>query len=208
MVDSTIWCDTHAMTEPRAIVAVLAGGRGERLGGNKAMALLGGRPLIERPLEAARGAGLEAIVVAKRSTPLPQLPERVHYEPESPHHPLCGVIAALEFAAERSPAPAVLLLACDMPFLTSPLLDWITGLDGVAMTAVGGWLQPLLARCVPQQLPALRTALSARRPLRAAMTELAPRIVDESELSRFGDPERLCFNVNSPEDLQVAETWV
>ncbi|MGD1059473.1 MAG: molybdenum cofactor guanylyltransferase [Solirubrobacteraceae bacterium] len=196
------------MAEPRAIVAVLAGGRGERLGGNKAMALLGGRPLIERPLEAARGAGLEAIVVAKRSTPLPPLPEQVHYEPESPRHPLCGVIAALELAAERSPAPAVLLLACDMPFLTSPLLAWLGGLDGAAMAEVGGRAQPLLARCLPEHLPALGTALSAQRSLRNAMVELEPQIVSGRELSRFGDPEILCFNINSPEDLEVAEGWL
>ena len=208
MVESSTWCDTHAMAEPRAIVAVLAGGRGERLGGNKAMALLGGRPLIEHPLEAARGAGLEAIVVAKRSTPLPQLPERVHHEPESPRHPLCGVIAALELAAERSPAPAVLLLACDMPLLTSPLLDWLAGLDGVAMAEVDGRPQPLLTRCSSEQLPVLRAALDEQRPLRDAMAALAPRIVDERELSRFGDPERLCFNINSPKDLQVAQTWL
>lgn len=170
------------------------------------MALLGGRPLIERPLDATRGAGLEAIVVAKRITPLPPLREQVHYEPEATHHPLCGVIAALELAAERSPAPAVLLLACDMPFLTSPLLDWLAGLDGVVMVEVGGRLQPLLARCVPEHLPTLRTALDARRSLRDTMAALAPQTVGERDLSRFGDPERLCFNVNGPEDLRIAET--
>lgn len=196
------------MPESRAVVAVLAGGRGERLGGNKAMALLGGRPLIERPLEAARGAGLEAIVIAKRSTALPPLREQVHYEPESPRHPLSGVIAALELAAERSPAPAVLLLACDMPFLTSPLLDWLAGLDDVAMVEVGGRPQPLLARCVTARLPSLRAALASERPLRDAIAALAPRIIDACNLSRFGDPDRLCFNVNSREDLRIAETWL
>lgn len=172
------------------------------------MALLGGRPLIERPLEAARGAGLEAIVVAKRSTPLLPLCEQVHYEPENPRHPLCGVIAALELAAERSPAPAVLLLACDMPFLTSPLLGWLAGLDGAAMAAVGGRPQPLLARCMPEQLPILRSALDEQHPLRDAMAALEPRIVDERELSRFGDPQRLCFNVNGLSDLRTAERWL
>jgi hypothetical protein len=40
------------------------------------------------------------------------------------------------------------------------------------------------------------------------MAALAPRIVDERELSRFGDPAGLCFSVNSPEDLQIAEGWL
>lgn len=192
----------------RAIAAVLAGGRGTRIGGEKAVAVLGGRPLIERPLAAARDAGLEAVVVAKPSTCLPPLAEAVVHEPEQPRHPLCGVLAALELAASRSPAPAVLLLACDMPFLSGPLLDWLAGLDGAAMAAVGGRPQPLLARCTTRHLPALRQALSEHRSLRAAICELAPQIVDERELSHFGEPERLCFNVNDADDLRLAESWL
>ncbi len=170
--------------------------------------MLGGRPLIERPLAAARDAGLEAIVVAKRSTRLPELSERVTREPEHPRHPLCGVIAALEVAAERSPAPAVLLLACDMPFLTGPLLGWLASLGGTAMVAAGGRPQPLLSRCLPERLPALREALAERRSLSASIGELAARIVDERDLSVFGDPERLCFNVNDAADLRRAESWL
>ena len=81
------------MNERAAIVAVLAGGRGSRLGGDKAMAVLGGQALISYPLAAARQAGLEeAIVVAKRSSRLPSLAGRVRYEPELPEHPLCGIV--------------------------------------------------------------------------------------------------------------------
>ncbi len=200
--------EQRATAEPRAIVAVLAGGGGRRLGGEKPLAILGGGPLIERTLAAAREAGLEAIVVAKRSTRLPPLAELVLYEPERPRHPLCGVIAALELASRRSPAPAVVTLACDMPFLTGALLDWLASLDGAAMAEVGGRPQPLLARCLPEQLPILREALGEQRSLRAAIGALSPRIVDERELSRFGDPERLCFNVNDAEDLRLAEGWL
>lgn len=187
---------------------MLAGGRAQRLGGDKALAVLGGEPLIERPLAAAREAALEAIVIAKRGTRLPSLSERVLHEPERPRHPLCGVIVALELAAARSPAPAVITLACDMPFLTGPLLGWLASLDGAAMTQVGGRPQPLLARCLPEHLPSLRHALAEQRSLRAAIGALSPRIVDERELSRFGDPERLCFNVNDAEDLRLAEGWL
>jgi molybdopterin-guanine dinucleotide biosynthesis protein A len=196
------------MADPSAIAAVLAGGRGERLGGAKAMTPLGGRPLICHPLAAARGAGLEALVVAKPSTRLPALAELVLHEPERPRHPLCGVLTALEHAAARSPAPAVLLLACDMPFLTSPLLGWLASLEGAAMAEVDGRAQPLLSRCEPGHLPVLRRALEERRSLSAAIEVLAPRIVRERELAHFGSPERLCFNVNDAEDLRRAEQWL
>jgi molybdopterin-guanine dinucleotide biosynthesis protein A len=73
---------------------------------------------------------------------------------------------------------------------------------------VGSRPQPLLARCLPEHLPSLRQALVEQRSLRAAIGELSPRIVDERELARFGDPERLCFNVNDAEDLRLAEGWL
>ncbi len=172
------------------------------------MAPLGGRPLISYPLAAARDAGLEAVVVAKPGTRLPALAEPVLLEPELPRHPLCGLLTALEHAAGRSPAPAVLLLACDMPFLTAPLLEWLASLDGAAMAEVGGRAQPLLARCLPAQLAVLQRALEQRRPLREAIAALGPQIVREPELARFGSPERLCFNVNDREDLRRAEEWL
>jgi molybdopterin-guanine dinucleotide biosynthesis protein A len=196
------------VAEEHVIVAVLAGGRGERIGGEKAIAPLAGRPLISRPLAAAREAGLETVVIAKAATVLPPLAERVLHEPESPRHPLCGVLTALDFAAKRLPAPAVLLLGCDMPFLTSELLAWLAGLSGTAMARVGGRAQPLPSRCQPRHRDSLREALVARRSLRAAIMALSPRIVHERELARFGNPERLCFNVNDPSELRVAEYWL
>jgi molybdopterin-guanine dinucleotide biosynthesis protein A len=172
------------------------------------MTPLGGRPLIHHPLAAASGAGLETVIVAKPTTLLPPLGGRVLLEPEDPSHPLCGVITALELAAARTPAPAVVMLACDMPFLTSPLLAWLARLDGAAMAHVNGLAQPLLARCLAEQLPALRDALSERRSLTAAIEALRPRLLRERDLARFGRPERLCFNVNDPEDLRRAEEWL
>ena len=191
------------MNERGAIVAVLAGGRGARLGGDKAAAVLGGQALITYPLAAARQAGLEAIVVAKRSSRLPSLAGRVRYEPELPEHPLCGVVRGLEYAQERG-AGAVLLIACDMPLLTPALLRWLAGLSGAAMVQLRGRPQPALARVPSSQLAGLRAALLAERSLTAAIVELEPRIVDERDLQAFGPPEELCFNVNRPEDLERA----
>jgi molybdopterin-guanine dinucleotide biosynthesis protein A len=197
------------VTEPEAIVAVLAGGRGKRLGGAKATVVLGGRALICHPLAAAREARLETVVVAKSGTPLPELQQTVLHEPEQPRHPLCGVVAALEHAAKRAPAPAVVLIACDMPFLTAPLLRWLAiEIEGPAVTEVGGFLQPMLARLETSDLEPLREALAAERSLRDAISRIGPHILGEQELSRFGVPERLCFNVNDTADLARAEGWL
>ena len=92
------------MGDQPPIAAVLAGGLGERLGGSKASATLAGRPLVEHPLGAAGEAGLEAIVVAKRSTVLPPLDVPVVYEPQRPQHPLLGVITAHNYSAAHPSA--------------------------------------------------------------------------------------------------------
>jgi molybdopterin-guanine dinucleotide biosynthesis protein A len=193
-----------------AIVAVLAGGRGERIGGAKPTRELAGRPLIDYPLAAARAAGLQAVVVAKRETELPSgLAEQLLVEPEEPHHPLCGALAALEHAAQRLPDAAVVLVGCDMPFLTGALLGWLAAaLQPAILLEVDGRAQPLPARCSAAHAPRLREGLAAQAPLREVFHSLAPAVVGERELSYFGDPRRLCFSVNSAEDLATAERWL
>jgi molybdopterin-guanine dinucleotide biosynthesis protein A len=203
-----------------AIVAVLAGGSGERIGGAKPTRELAGRPLIDYPLAAARAAGLRAVVVAKRDTELPDgLAEPLVLEPDEPRHPLCGALAALEHAtlehaaleraAQGSPEAAVVLVGCDMPFLTGALLAWLAAaLELAILLEADGRPQPLPARCSAAHAPLLREALAAQAPLRETFKSLAPSIVEERALAHFGDPRRLCFSVNSAEDLAMAERWL
>src|SRR6202035_3905081 len=128
--------------------------------------------------------------------------------PGQPRHPLCGLIAALRFAAARPRPPAVVAVACDMPFVTGPLLGWLAVLDGAAMAHVGGRPQPLLGRWPVGGLPLVAQALGEGRPLRSALAALEPTIVAEDELGRSGDPARLCSNVNDPADLRTARQWL
>jgi molybdopterin-guanine dinucleotide biosynthesis protein A len=190
---------------PQAIVAVLAGGRGARIGGSKASVALGGRPLIAHVLAAAREAAIEAVVVAKPGAELPILGEHVIEEPDEPRHPLCGILAALDYASERAPDCAVVALACDMPFVPSALLRRLAALDGPVVLELDGAMQPLPARCTQAQRPELREALAHERSLRSALAAGSPRILGEGDLAEFGDPARLLFGVNSREDLASAE---
>lgn len=184
------------------VCAVLAGGRGKRLGRPKASIPLGGRPLISYPIAAVAEAGLETTVVAKPDTELPELDVPVLREPAEPRHPLCGIVTAL-----RELRAPIVALGCDTPFVSPELLAHLAGLKEPAVvceTGEGG-LQPLLARYEPSVLPELARALDTLMPLREAVWTLAPRILDERDLARFGDPAELAFNVNDPADLAEAE---
>ena len=186
----------------KVVGAILAGGQGKRLGRPKPTALLGGRALLEYPLSALRAAGLETVVVAKPDTSLPAVETAVWHEDTEPVHPLLGVTTALERADGRP----VLACACDLPFVTAPLAALLAERDDpLAIPRAGGRLHPLFARYTVQLLPALHEALERRAPLQETLATLDPVIVEECELSAFGDPDRLLFNVNTPADLARAE---
>jgi molybdopterin-guanine dinucleotide biosynthesis protein A len=178
---------------------VLAGGGGRRIGGDKAAAMLAGRPLISYPLAALQAVLAEVVVVAKAATKLPPLDGvEVWLEPELPQHPLIGIVEALRQAHGR----AVLVCACDMPLLDAATVTALAASDPrgraavVASTADG--LQPLLGCYFADALELLAAAAdAAKAPLREIVAQLQPRLLEVSA--------EALFNVNSPEDLASAE---
>jgi molybdopterin-guanine dinucleotide biosynthesis protein A len=166
------------------------------------MALLRGRPLVERPLAAAAEAGIEAVIVAKANSELPEVEVEVWIEPDEPTHPLAGVVEALRHSGGRP----VVAAACDMPFLTAGFLGWLASFrETAAVPSAGGRLHPLIAHYGPEALEPLAAATIAGRSAREAVTELSPRLLGEGALCRFGDVEHLLMNVNTPQDLELAE---
>jgi molybdopterin-guanine dinucleotide biosynthesis protein A len=184
------------------IGAVLAGGRGSRMGAPKAAIELGGRLLLEHPLNAFAHAGIDAVVVAKAGTPLPPLPVEIWPEPDEPTHPLRGIVTALEHSDGR----AVLVCGCDMPFVSPGLLTTLAATDErLVVPQAGGRLHPLLARYAPELLEPLRDALDQLSPLQETIAQLEPTLIGDAELHDLGDPALLLFNVNEQADLEQAE---
>ena len=160
------------MCDMEVLGAVLAGGTGSRIGGEKASVQLCGRPLIAYPIAAMREAGLDAVVVAKPDTRLPELDVPVVRDASSVLHPLAGVIAALDHAEG-----AVLVVGTDMPDIPPQLLRRLADADedaDVVVATVGGQLEPLCARYSPGARPALARALADEAPLRATVAALKP----------------------------------
>ena len=182
------------------VVAVLAGGRGARLGGSKPTTLLAGRPLISYPLAAARDAGLAAIVIAKPDTVLPRVQERVVFDSERLHHPLAGILPALH------QSDAVIALPCDMPFVTGTLLRWLAGQEPLSLfNGTSGSAQPFPVLYRSHHIRSLRRSMQAERSMRVSIEQLRPRLLDDRELDAFGAKHRLFFTVNTPDDLESAE---
>ena len=195
--------ESRSKRRTQVLVAVLAGGRGERLGGRKPSVTLAGRPLIAYPLAAAQAAELDAVVVAKPDSQLPPLAERVIYDVDERRHPLSGVVTAL------SEAPNVIAIACDMPFVPPDLLRWIAEqqADAVVMQS-GDFIDPFPALYSRRHLQSLTAAVHSEASLRATLARLQPQILHGRDLRAFGSRTRISFSVNTREDLAAAERWL
>jgi molybdopterin-guanine dinucleotide biosynthesis protein A len=181
---------------------VLAGGRGRRIGGDKAIVELEGRPLALYPLEALHEVCDEVAVVAKRDTLLPPLSglADLWIEPDQPRHPLTGVAHALALAGGRP----VLVVAVDLPLIDAATLRAIAQTDpgdaAAVVPRVHGRLQPLCALYTPAALDGL-AAFDATARATDIVVSLGVREVEPADPMAF-------YNVNRPEDLLQASVLV
>lgn len=193
---------------PEPIGVILAGGRGRRLGGAKAIVELRGRPLISYPWQALRAVLTEVAIVAKAETELPSLPgATVWTEPDTPRHPLVGIIHALGLAAGRP----VVVCAGDLPFVTPTLIERLAGAESAGsptvLAAGRGVVQPLLGCYRPGAADLLAGAFAAVARgdalprMQKVVAGLGPRLLAVEDLDEL-------FNVNSPADLLEAEAML
>lgn len=181
------------------IGAILAGGAGLRIGGDKAIVELHSRPLICYPLDAVQRAVGKVAITAKSGTKLPPLSSvMVWIEPERPSHPLVGITQALALAGGRP----VLICAGDLPFVTPELIRRLVRADPGRAPAVlacaRGAMHPLLGCYQPRALELLAgPARSGTAPLLETIAAIEPVLVEAD------DPEEL-FDVDTPDDLLLA----
>lgn len=121
--------------ESRITVVVLTSGISRRLGRDKTAVPFHGETLINRVMRRASAAAGSADVVTviandERKDPIPaDIPHRLVVDAYPGSGTLGGIYTGLE---------AALVAACDMPFLSAPLLRYMTGLrDGVEAVVPG-----------------------------------------------------------------------
>ena len=186
-------------------VAVLAGGQSRRMGRDKALLQLGvgGQTLIERVLAAARPLGYPRVIIGD-SAAYAHLGLPVHPD----HRPGLGPLGGLYTALSTTGAP-VLLLACDLPFLTPDFLRHLVNRRGphqavVPYAATG--LQPLCALYEPSCLTAVEAAIQAdQRGMRDLLSNLTLDLVREKDWRPYDDHGLLFANLNAPEEYERAQ---
>jgi molybdopterin-guanine dinucleotide biosynthesis protein A len=119
-----------------------------------------------------------------------------------------GALGGLYTALVEAPTDQVVVIACDMPFLTAPFLSRLAELGANAEAVVprdANGLHPLCAsytRAVADRLRR-RIEVGALRVVEA-LGDLQVRDLGPDELQPFDQDGRLLLNVNTPDDYQRA----
>ena len=182
---------------------ILAGGQGRRMGAEKALVALAGRPLVAH-VAARLAPQVAALALSANGDParfaalgLPVLPD---LPGEAGEGPLAGLRAGLDWAA-RAGAEALITVATDTPFLPADLVE--------RLAAASGGLRPShavsggRAHYTAALWPLARTAAVAER-FAAGERRLRACLGDAAEVAFAGDPDPFA-NLNTPEDLARAE---
>ena len=184
-------------------LAFLAGGLSSRMGEDKAFAQFQGGTLLEWMRDRFAPLFPHVFVVTREPSRFHGVGLAVVNDALAEGGSAVGVYTAVLAA----PTERVICLACDMPFATPRLLwalaDGSTGFD-VFVPRHGDYLQPLCAVYGKGTLDAYRDFIQAGgRRIFDIYPALNTAYLDVGD-GRFGDPERLFMNVNTPAELEAA----
>lgn len=184
--------------------AILAGGKSQRMGRNKALLEFGSKKMIEHVVQSVAPFTQNTMIIC--NTPeqfdflnLPIFPDAV----ES-----CGPLAGIYTALQQSQYKHCLVVACDLPFLSSQLIKFLcekcTPYDIFAFESEFG-VEPLCAVYRKSCLPLIETQIEKKQYKVADLfSKVQTRIVRLKPNLAFYD-QYAFFNVNTPDELMQAQ---
>jgi molybdenum cofactor guanylyltransferase len=189
-----------------ASAAILAGGKATRFGGgDKGAIALAGRSILERQIAELSTLTDDILLVRGRlpATAYPGVRVVTDRVPDS--GPLGGLDAALTAARDDR----VLVLACDMPFVTASFLEFLLGqgqnADIVVPRTERGY-HPLCAVYGRACRDAVARRLDRRElKMTGLFDDVRVQAIERSAIERFGTTDRLLANVNTPAEFDELE---
>lgn len=198
--------DEASQLWPELSGGILAGGRSNRFGSNKALFAPDGERLIERAVRLLRPFCAQVLVSASHANA--DAYRFLGLDIVEDLHADCGPLGGLEALLTQCATPWMFILACDMPYVSSDALLTMAGLPQLS-EALGGTIQafawknkiegsvspfPLLIR--RSVLPSLQKQMSTGRlGVKTFLSTLNTYYIPT-------DSTQLLRNVNRPEDWQ------
>jgi molybdenum cofactor guanylyltransferase len=183
---------------------ITAGGRSSRMGMDKAWLDLGGRAMIEHVIAELVPATDRLAIIANS----PEY-ERLGYPIFADSQPDIGPLEAIRTALSNALTPQVLLVGCDLPFVTTDLFKLLLSTPGnqLATVPIGpdGRLEPLCAIYRAEALPAVTELIrQGERKVSFLFDRIPTRFVPFEKLTHLTGSEVFFENINTPEDYDRA----
>ena len=193
---------------------ILSGGKSSRLGQDKGLTDLDGKPLISWVIDLLRGITDEIIVVVGSEKYIPLywavVPDDVRVIPDcyQEDSPLIGLISGLREARGEYAA----ICACDMPFVVPEILEMLFcvsyGLNGSLLVKSNGWIEPIpsvyhVSNCL-DYAEVLRGLGEMR--IRKVLENMTDTMILSIEKLRLIDPELVSFfDLDTLESVEAAK---
>ncbi len=175
---------------------ILAGGQSRRMGRDKSQLLLNNRTFTEKISDTLLQI-TDSILVMRADRDI---------------YPNWGALGGLHAALATCKREWAIVVACDLPFVTAQLLNYLTSLrdhhDAIVPLQPDDRPQPLCALyriepCLPRATELIETG--HRRP-RDLLQLVNTRWVPFTELRNLDQAEKFFVNINTPEDYDDAVT--
>jgi len=191
---------------------VLAGGKGLRLGRDKALETVGNRSLLQRVVSNLSLFNCDIIIVTATEQSLPHLVDYLKLRIVADTYPGKGALGGIYTGLAASDSLYNLVVACDMPFLNHDLLHYMIQLSpsfDVVVPRLGNMVEPLHAVYSKNCLASVESLLKqGNLSITELLTLVRVKYVEAEEIDRF-DPKHLSFfNINTEADLNRARELV
>ncbi|MFC2122482.1 molybdenum cofactor guanylyltransferase [Bacteroidota bacterium] len=187
---------------------VLAGGKGVRLGRNKATETINGTSLLQRAISQLSFLNTDIIIVAAENQSLPGLNGHSRLRIVTDSRPDKGPLVGIYTGLTESSSLYNLVIACDMPFLNRDLLQYMMQVADdfdIVVPRFDGMVEPLHAVYSKNCLTAAESLLNqGSLSVYELFSLVKVRYIESEEIDRF-DPRHLSFfNINNESDLEKA----
>ncbi|QQZ62283.1 molybdenum cofactor guanylyltransferase [Paenibacillus sonchi] len=201
---------------------LLSGGYSRRMGRDKALLDLGGRPVIARLADELSKVAAGPVIACGeqereeyRFLGLTQVPDL---------YPGCGPLAGLHAALLQSPTEWSVVAACDLPFASAEFMRYMMSsaaepgrdlvrnysggslqIDAAVPESITGRVQPLLGLYHKRVLPVLEEALHGRRfRVMECLDALEVLYIPEAGFTASPSEPSPLYNMNTPADYAAA----
>lgn len=192
----------------KASSVVLAGGRSSRMRSNKAFMEVRGQKIIDNILGKVSRSFDEVVLVTNEQDIYKEYAsDKIRLV--SDIFPGKGPLSGIHTGLSHAKYDRVFIVPCDMPFLSMELAMHMIRLVGThhgVVPRIGGYFQPLCAAYSRSCLPVIEDSLHKGHLKISGVYELLDILyLEETKIREYGDPDVLFHNVNSRDDLRLAD---